>query len=222
MEILDIIIVSLAAALGIIASFMAGKGLKLYWFIKPLPIFMLIFIMAYNIFTGSGIDSILPILVLIGLIAGVTGDILLLFPKKLFVFGLGAFLVGHLFYVAGFLQTPFHLQQSLPMLVFIAAVALIYGTVLFRKLEDKRMMIPIIFYIVAISTMAVTAFNFDRTTVVRTFPIYTIGALLFCLSDSVLAWITFVKKFRYCDLLVMTTYYSAQILIVVKTIMIMD
>ena len=40
------------------------------------------------------------------LVASLAGDVLLMLERDLFVFGLGAFLVGHCFYVAGFWTTP--------------------------------------------------------------------------------------------------------------------
>lgn len=225
MEILDIIIVAVASVIALISSFLAEGKPKIYYFLKPLPIFLLIFIVGFNLFsgqkTGGDVAAIFPLLILLGLCAGVTGDIFLLLPKKFFIFGLSAFLVGHIFYVVAFLQYPFSLVKALPMMVFIVVVAIIYGTVLFRKMKDKKIFIAMLFYIAAICTMTVSGFNFDVASGMKVFPYFTVGALLFCLSDSVLAWTTFINKFKFCEILVMTTYYGAQILITVKTVMLL-
>lgn len=226
MEILDIVIVAVASVIALVSSFMAEGKPKIYYFFKPLPIFLLIFIVGFNIFKGQattgGVSSFFPLLILLGLCAGVTGDIFLLLPKRFFIIGLSAFLVGHLFYVAAFLQYPFNFMKALPMMVFIGTVAIIYGTVLYRKMKDKKIFIAMLFYIAAICTMTVSGFNFDLGSGIGPgIPFFTIGALLFCLSDSVLGWTTFINKFKLCELLVMTTYYGAQILITVKTLMIL-
>ncbi|MFP3472641.1 lysoplasmalogenase family protein, partial [Micrococcus sp. SIMBA_144] len=39
------------------------------------------------------------------------------------------------------------------------------------------------------------------------------GSLLFVLSDSILSWNMFVAAIPYSDVLIMSTYYSAQFLI---------
>ncbi|MDQ6597861.1 lysoplasmalogenase family protein [Bacillus salipaludis] len=40
-----------------------------------------------------------------------------------------------------------------------------------------------------------------------------IGSILFVLSDSILSWNLFVSEIPYSDILIMTTYYTAQFLI---------
>jgi uncharacterized membrane protein YhhN len=65
---------------------------------------------------------------------------------------------------------------------------------------------------VAITLMFITALNFDRSTGAE-LPIFTLGALLFCASDGVLAWNRFHRPFQAAQGIILTTYYSAQVLI---------
>lgn len=142
-----------------------------------------------------------------GLIFSAGGDIALDIDRSgLFVVGLGSFLVGHIFYTAGFLAY----RRSKPRWAIVAVVAifaLLMLVVLWPKLGAMR--IPVTLYIIAIVAMASAAAMW-RTDDVSA----PAGALLFMISDALIACDTFdVLHLPTHFFLIISTYYTAQILI---------
>ena len=145
------------------------------------------------------------------LIASSAGDVLLdADPERLFVPGLCAFLAAHLIYAALFVtnrscweevKTPRRvLLIAVPIYVFLISIWLIPDT--------GPLKIPVAIYIVAITAMASTALGSRFSWRVPA------GALLFVMSDTLLAIAKFKGAFRARDYLVWATYYAAQYLIV--------
>ncbi len=145
------------------------------------------------------------------LIASSTGDILLdVDPERLFVPGLCAFLAAHVIYTVLFatnrsywqrIETPRRaLLIAVPVYVFLVSVWLVPDT--------GPLKIPVTIYICAITAMTTTALG-------SRFPwSVTAGALLFMVSDSLLAIAKFNGPFPARGYLVWATYYAAQYLIV--------
>src|SRR4051812_504393 len=124
-----------------------------------------------------------------------TGDILLLFQSEAAVFfmaGLGAFLLGQVLYIISFrmmqdaepqneLTIPQKIRFSLP--VMLAGTGLV--AVLFPKLGGLKL--PVLLYAVALMLMVMTAiFRFGRTSS-KSYWAMLFGAILFMISDSILA-----------------------------------
>ena len=139
------------------------------------------------------------------------GDALLMFDG-FFIFGLAAFLLGHLCYIALFRgDAPwFASQQAL-------TATLAFGVGMFVFLWPhlpKGMLLPVAAYVLVISLMAAQAigravFLRDRASLY-----VAIGAVFFMASDTLLAVNKFVAPLPMAQLLVLGTYYIAQILIV--------
>jgi uncharacterized membrane protein YhhN len=95
-----------------------------------------------------------------------------------------------------------------------------FAGLLLREMEPSRRrkyLVPILVYVLAITLLFLTAFGYDIRH--RSLPpLFAIGALLFCLSDGVLAWNRFARPFHAAQFVILTTYYSAQILITFKAI----
>lgn len=159
----------------------------------------------------------------LGLCFGLAGDILLMLPERLLprrlLAGLGAFLLGHVCYIAG-------LNQSLPPLELagLALLALLgfTGWSVYRRLaagmqrtNRQALRVPVLVYTVVSCFMALSAL----LTLVR--PEWQVGAALavsagalsFLLSDTLLAWDQFVAPLPNSQLRVMVTYHLAQFLI---------
>lgn len=219
---INITLLSIVALLSLVSSLMSRGDSLFYRFLKPIPLFLMMILIVINNYyvnkEGRSGNRRFALLILVGLIFGAAGDILLMFPKRLFLVGLGAFLVGHLFYVAAFMQVRFNLRRSLPMIALMTIFAILMGSALYINLSDKMMFIAVVFYILVIVTMAIMAYNFDREAGYGGIPLFTMGALFFCFSDSSLAWGKFIGRFPLYDEIVMTTYYGAQMLIVVATL----
>ena len=127
-----------------------------------------------------------------------------------FIAGLVAFLVGHVFYIILFAQL---MDLSAPNWKVIGALvlyALVFGGVLIKK--DDKYRLPIIAYICILSTMGILAVHLPDKQLYA-----TIGAMVFIVSDSLLALRMFVVKNdttkKQLSLGVWFTYVIAQFLI---------
>lgn len=145
------------------------------------------------------------VLLPVGLGFAVVGDVTL----HWFLVGLTAFLVAHLFYLAGFLTrvraTAGRVAAVVPLALFgfLIGIELLNGV---RASGDTELLLPVAVYILVILAMAwVAILTGNRWAAV--------GSLLFVASDTILAWNMFVENVAYSGALVMTTYYGAQLLI---------
>ncbi|HKY15973.1 MAG TPA: lysoplasmalogenase [Microthrixaceae bacterium] len=146
------------------------------------------------------------------LVASLAGDVLLMLPDdRLFVFGLGSFLVGHLAYVAGLAAAGVSGGALLVGAVVVAVVmgALAPRLVVAARRVDAALAVPVSAYITVISVMVAFAVG-------STVPVAIAGAVLFAASDYMIGLSRFVRPFRGSRLAIITTYHVAQILLVVS------
>lgn len=162
------------------------------------PLLILIFLLETKSLSHSKTQP-LNHLFLTGLMFSFFGDFFLLF-KWGFLPGLGSFLLAHFFYI--FCFTKLTVKKHLPML---AAGLLVYVTVLIFCLFPylKEMKIPVIIYGVVIAAMLYFAVRTTNKNLI-------LGAVLFVISDTVLAINLFVKETGVLSMIVMITYISAQ------------
>ena len=139
------------------------------------------------------------------------GDMFLaLDANKLFVFGLGSFLIAHLLYVALFVRNwPKPLTASAAQKLLVALLIL-NSAAMFVWLRPSlgSLAAPVAAYLVAITAMGVAA----TLASLRTRWV-VVGALLFILSDSLIAVDKFKTPVEQREYLVWSTYYAAQLLI---------
>lgn len=144
----------------------------------------------------------------IGLLFSAGGDIALAsrFPHY-FETGLGLFLVAHLFYTASFLCRPraSFRERGLP-LGLVLFVALAVAVLVLPR--TGTLLVPVAAYVLAISTMGILAAVQKQDA-----PALFAGALLFIISDSIIAMNKFVVMIPQSGILIMTTYYLAQFLL---------
>ena len=135
------------------------------------------------------------------LVLSLAGDVFLMLPRNLFVAGLASFLLGHLAYVAGF-----GIGEAWPWLAAVALVAAAVGAPIVRALlrdGHRELLGPVVAYMAVISLMVACAIgNGDPRAVV--------GAGLFMLSDSLIAWNRFVRPLAWAPVTIMVTYHLAQ------------
>ena len=151
----------------------------------------------------------------LALIMSLVGDILLLFVYKseyFFIAGLLAFLTAHIMYCLVFLK---HLNATKKPYIFIALL-LVYALGLFSVLKSGLgdLLIPVIIYMCVILLMAVSSFLRRGKVNLTSFNLVFIGALVFMLSDSLLAVNKFHAPLAFADFSIMFTYALAQLLIV--------
>ncbi|MCW7492424.1 lysoplasmalogenase [Leptospira sp. 2 VSF19] len=149
-------------------------------------------------------------LIAIGLVFSLFGDSFLALPKQgYFVFGLGSFLIAQLIYSYAFtLDSKIKPILAIPFLLFGCSFFLI----LVPKLGS--LLVPVGVYISAICLMGWRAAA--RNSSSKPFYLGLIGALVFILSDSIIAYSMFLKpemdRFT-ASMGIMVTYYIAQLLI---------
>lgn len=141
------------------------------------------------------------------------GDVLLaLDPGRLFVLGLGAFLITHLLYIALFVQSWPRPAPVRSVRLVLAVLVVLYGVImadwLLPGLGDLKG--PVMTYLCVIIVMVLAALwaDFSR-------PWVAMGAFLFLLSDSLIAVSKFRQAVLFRDYLVWISYYLAQYFIAV-------
>lgn len=145
----------------------------------------------------------------IALFFSLLGDVFLMFGGELFfMLGLGSFLIAHLFYILLF-KNEFHfsLIKSLPFVVSTSA----YLMFLKSGIEAK-LLIPVMMYCLVITVMGIFAAN--RKTNSKSYRWVLIGSILFIISDSLIAFNKFYAPLSNHAFWVMSTYGTAQFLIV--------
>ncbi|GIP63884.1 membrane protein [Virgibacillus pantothenticus] len=171
-------------------------------FFKLIPMALIII---YAFYQTPKQKTIVHWLILIGLFFCSIGDGTI----QWFVVGLSAFLIGHLFYLTGFVSQWKFSKYRVASIIPIGIYAWIMGNELVQAIsnsEDTYLVIPVIIYIAAIASMAWFA--------IMTGNIFaSIGSILFVISDSILAWNMFVSPVNYEHVFVMVTYYAAQFFI---------
>ena len=171
------------------------------YLVKTIPILCL------AVLAFSNIPEIKGILIGVGLLFSGCGDVLLhIDGVAYFVYGLGSFLIAHLFYIAALIRQPAITRSRLPVLLSIGLYGVIMGVQLFPHLGD--MLIPVATYLFIILAMGISAAlgTANHTLVIA-------GALLFILSDSLIAINRFLTPVPLSDFLIMMTYYLAQFFI---------
>ncbi|WP_338645251.1 lysoplasmalogenase [Flavobacterium sp. KS-LB2] len=185
------------------------------WFLKPflLP-FLILAVFLHERFTTKKV-------LLTALTLSWIGDIILMFADKgelYFIAGLIAFLLSHIFYIVLFSkQLKIYLKKS-KMIFWIGVTAIAFYLIvmmllLLPSLGDLK--IPVFVYALTISIMLLFALkgfmNWHKPASIY----ILIGAIVFVASDSILAFDKFYAPIQYSSFLIMTTYLTAQYLIVI-------
>lgn len=185
----------------------AASRRGLHLITKPLTTGLIIAVAAV---AAAPVPAAYKTLILAGLCFSLLGDVALMFPDKWFTAGLLAFLTAQVLYILAFRPLRGHPVPPATFLPFV-----LFGLLMFFLLAPKLgpMKVPVFVYIVAIITMAgfAAARYVDRggTRALLAF----LGAVLFLVSDSVLAYDRFARKVPGARIIVLGTYFPAQLLI---------
>ncbi|MDX9690898.1 MAG: lysoplasmalogenase [Acholeplasmataceae bacterium] len=206
----------------------------LAWYFKALASFGFILIAGAAIYQSTkdsnGLVVLLPqhydwlimvLLIIFGLVMGLLGDLVLALrplqdntkDKQIIVFGISFFSLGHIFYLLALLR---YSQFMLISLIFgiLMVIIILYGSKIL-KFDMGRAKIPTLFYTGLIFTMvvqAIVAGNIDGFS--RFSILFIVGAILFAVSDLILAPIYYKNDRRKIMIILnLVTYYAAQIMI---------
>jgi uncharacterized membrane protein YhhN len=182
----------------------------LYLVFRPLTMAVIIGLV---IEAGKSAPPAYRIAVAAGLVASLIGDLFMMLRRKRFSAGVAAFLVAQVCYAFAFLSGIRFRFAPVPTLALLA-----YGAVLFVILNPglKRMRVPVLVYILAISAMVLAALERYIQAGSPAALAACTGAVLFLISDSVLAVDRFVRPFRAAQAVILSTYFAAQALIAVS------
>jgi uncharacterized membrane protein YhhN len=149
-------------------------------------------------------------LVALGLAFSLAGDVFLMLPRDRFLPGLASFGVAHLLYIAAF-SSAVEAGPALGALAAWLGVAALLVPRLWRHFGGMRA--PALVYVTAILAMGWRATAQWQASGEHWSLLAFAGALSFVASDTLLAWNRFRTPFRAAQLLVLGTYYPAQLLI---------
>lgn len=189
---------------------LAANITTLHYIAKPLllPALMLLLFISVKKTPGKK-------LLLTALLFSWLGDIFLLFENKnslFFIFGLASFLTTHVLYITYFLSIRSNNVSLLKKQPLFIALVTAYGTslvwLLYPKLGDLK--IPVLLYAAVICAMLLCSLHIFYKVNYKAALMYVTGAVLFVISDSVLAINKFYQPFTYAGILIMLTYCAAQ------------
>ena len=177
------------------------------------PISLILIILIAVVFPA--IDANYKIFILAGLVLSLFGDIFLIYPEQHFKKGLTAFLIGHIFYIIAFVVSGgVHFTAWIFLPVTLGGILYLQSILPY----SGKMKIPIIVYVIIIASMGWIAIErLNYITTIGTI-LAAIGAVLFMISDAVLALNKFKKPFISAELIILTTYFTAQLLLAVSVI----
>ena len=191
---------------------LAHKGLQ--YIFKPLIIPVLFgYFDAQSVSITKGLHKWITAALLFSLL----GDTLLMFDEKnaiFFLLGLSAFLLADIFYIIFFHQV--RIKENVKGNPWLLVVVVFYYVALIALLSPylSAMRIPVLVYGIVISFMFMLAMHllFIKN---KSAGIWMMtGALLFVISDSILAINKFYQPFEVAGVLIMLTYGLAQLFII--------
>lgn len=160
--------------------------------------------------------------VLVAIFFSLAGDTLLMFTGRdemFFILGLAAFLIAHIFYIFSYRQhknasTPDELQGVQRIRLAFPIVLAGSGLVVVLYPALGGMKVPVLLYALTIVIMVLNAlFRFGRTQSPSFWMVFA-GAVLFMISDSLIAINKFMAPVSSASFLIMSTYIAGQFFIV--------
>jgi uncharacterized membrane protein YhhN len=180
---------------------------------KPL---IVIWLLAYFVLQLRAIASPLKKWIIGGLFFSWLGDMLLLLQNDnptFFLWGLSAFLIAHIFYIFffHFIRLRENIRSRWGLMLIVVVYYIILISILSPHLGDMKS--PVRIYAVVISFMFLLALHTLFIKNKRAGLWMMTGAMLFVISDSVLAVNKFYQPFEMAGVVVMLTYGLAQLFI---------
>jgi len=180
---------------------------------KPL---IVIWLLAWFMLQARTFRSPLKKWIILGLFFSWVGDVLLMFQDDypvFFLLGLSSFLLAHIFYILffHFIRIKENIKGKWFLLLIVAMYFVIIIFTLSPSLDQMRL--PVRTYAVVISIMFMLAMHmlFIKNRIAGLCMVT--GALLFIISDSLLAINKFYYPFQMAGIFIMATYGLAQFFI---------
>ena len=186
------------------------------------PLLMVTLFVWFYLQTKESANSKFRKYLLLSIVFAFGGDTFLMFlpfDEIFFLLGLGSFLIGQLFYVFAFSNSIVHSKKPFNKPLGIALLIIFlgyYGILMFSLypyLED--FLIPVLVYGIAVCAMGGSAGWRLNKVSRQSFTLVFVGAMLFVLSDTIIAVNQFLYKGNLLNaqVFIMITYVLAQYLI---------
>jgi uncharacterized membrane protein YhhN len=198
-------VIGVCALIAIVSPYFWPDHPWIYYIFKPTTT-ILILLVALSAPTNR-----YKIAIVIGLLFALMGDIFLMVPSDQFIAGLVCFLITHISYTVGFLSDS-RFGRPLRPFISLAIVAVFIYTGISHNIASA-LKIPVAIYAAALSLMTSQAIARNSQNHNKSSLLAMIGAVLFLISDTLLAYDRFVFVFGSGHALILSTYYSAQYLI---------
>ena len=186
---------------------------KLEFFAKP-AVMIFLWIWLYESTALQGVTFWFGI----GIFMSLLGDMALLSSSdRMFLLGLVAFLLTHVFYLIGFKDELLNFtawSTVLILFIYVNSVRLLRRIASAMQANGKgALSIPVIVYGLVISLMlyAAMATMYDPAWKTSAALLVTVGAILFWISDLILAWTKFVSPLKRGRSLNILSYHLGQI-----------
>lgn len=161
-------------------------------------------------------------LILIGLILGMVGDIFLNLrnqfsgaaSQKVFAVGILAFLSGHFLYIAALITQ--NAAIVLPALLTAGILSILAIPPLMKRITAPSRGLKLfgyVYLVIVIAMFSCAAVLFIRDGAQLLTTLFTIGGLLFVVSDFIMIYYGFGKKIKPLRAINLLSYYVAQLLI---------
>jgi uncharacterized membrane protein YhhN len=190
-------------------GFLNGRASTTRTVLKTLPIALLAFLPATYLGVVGAFTGTLVVLI-VALALSALGDFLLALrdQDRFFVPGLGAFLAAHVAYLIAFAPRASIPPDTLASVAIVASLAAAGALIMRLAPKLDRLRIPVFAYFAVIMAMVAAALS------IREAPwILGAGAIIFALSDSLIAVRKFMAPLPYNNEAVWITYIAAQFMI---------
>jgi len=186
---------------------------SLQFIVKPL---LMPLLAIYLLLRTNTANSNLKGWIFLALFFSWAGDIFLLFEERgsnFFLFGLSAFLVAQVFYIVFFHNI--RMREYIRGNALLLLLVIVYYSILINVLSPYlgNMKLPVRIYGVVLSFMLMLAMHTMLGKNKKAALWMTMGAILFVVSDSLLAFNKFFSPFNNAGVVTMLTYGLAQLFI---------
>lgn len=184
------------------------KKYFLTYFFKPLTILLVITIAFLKV---PQINEEYRFLIILGLVFSLIGDTFLMIKSKdYFTFGLIFFLLAHLSYISAIGSITDIDVQLLPT---TSTLFILYLFVKYIFINVKKNRSYVVLYAIVLLTLFwLAGIKVNSEFSMNSFYIF-MGVFLFTISDFILAYNKFTSKFWSAQIIILSTYYIAQLLL---------
>lgn len=180
-----------------------------YYIFKPATTILILFVAL------TAPASKYKILITIGILFSLMGDIFLMLPSDQFLIGLICFLITHICYIVAFLLDSRFGRPIWPY-VLLALIAIGIFELLSNGIAPS-MKLPVAIYAAALSFMTAQALARSLQQKNLGSQLAAVGGIVFLISDTTLAYDRFVSGFAAAPAIILSTYYAAQYFIALST-----